>query len=162
MAASRWRFFNTQRAKFIQKMTPKMTDMRLRWNHLNAFFAGLLILVLIGVEAKSDSSGRLAKSPPLSTSIPFFTSVMHLSLANRSWVEDCWSLLSSSWKSQQARVTRSRHPTNDDANQDVRLGASGRESAATDSLARRRLLPTLPWRICDSVRQLSGVSAVSV
>ncbi len=53
----------------------------------------------------------------------------------RSWVEDCWSVLSSSWKSQRARVTRSRHPTNDDANQDVRLGASGRESASTDSLA---------------------------
>ncbi|WP_432277286.1 TaqI-like C-terminal specificity domain-containing protein [Halobacterium salinarum] len=53
----------------------------------------------------------------------------------RSWVEDCWSVLSSSWKSQQARVTRPRHPTNDDANQDIRLGASRRESASTDSLA---------------------------
>ena len=32
-----------------------------------------------------------------------------------SWVEDCWSVLNSSWKSRQARVTQPRHPTNDDA-----------------------------------------------
>jgi len=38
-------------------------------------------------------------------------------------------------------VTQSRHPTNDDANQDGRLGASGRESAEADSLARRWLSP---------------------
>ncbi|WP_435184265.1 endonuclease III domain-containing protein, partial [Halobellus sp. EA9] len=45
----------------------------------------------------------------------------------RSWVNDCWSDLSSSWKSQRARVTRPRHPTNDVPSQDVRLGASSRE-----------------------------------
>ncbi len=53
----------------------------------------------------------------------------------RSWVEDCWSALSSSWKSQRARVTRSCHPTNDVSNQDVCIGASSREPATTGSLA---------------------------
>jgi len=53
----------------------------------------------------------------------------------RSWVEDCWSVLSGSWKSQRARVTRTCHPTNDVPNQDVCLGASGCEPAGTGSLA---------------------------
>jgi hypothetical protein len=56
-------------------------------------------------------------------------------IEGRSWVEDCWSILSSSWKSQRARVTRLRHPTNHDADRDVRLGASGREPAGAGSLA---------------------------
>ncbi len=53
----------------------------------------------------------------------------------RSWVEDCWSVLTSRWKSQQARVAHSCHPTNDVSNQDVCLGASGREPAGTGPLA---------------------------
>ena len=53
----------------------------------------------------------------------------------RSWVEDCWSVLTSRWKSQQARVTHSCHPTNDVPNQDVCLGASSRKPAGTGSLA---------------------------
>jgi len=63
-------------------------------------------------------------------------------IRGRSWVEDCWSVRSSSWKSQRARVARPRHPTKHDSTQDVRLGASCRESAGTDSLARRVALAT--------------------
>jgi len=54
------------------------------------------------------------------------------------------------------------HPTNGIRNQDVCLGASGRETASTASLAWRRLLLTLPWRIRNSVWLLSIVPEISV
>ncbi len=52
---------------------------------------------------------------------------IELSLPHSSLLLQRWSGPSSNWKSHQARMTRPRHPTNDDANQDTRLGASRRD-----------------------------------
>ena len=54
-------------------------------------------------------------------------------------------------------MTQTYHLTNYFSNQDVCLGASGRELATTGSLAGRRLVPTLPCRTRDSIRQLLTV-----